>query len=179
MRMSKFSPIARAIGVIGGTAALVTGVTFANLTSNSVALTPNFVSTAGASLVIAASACESAVTTSIPGFTATDLVPGGPGATINFCLGNTGDVPLTITGSIPQDLSGSIVAQNTNLTIDCVLGTNLTANLNSWGPGSFANSIPAGGVANCTATVTLSNSYTGSGNQSVPAFTINFVGTQV
>lgn len=49
-RLSKLGPIARAVGVIGATAGLVTGVTFAALTSNTVALTPNNISVASASL---------------------------------------------------------------------------------------------------------------------------------
>ena len=165
------------MGVVAG---LVGAVTFANLTSNAVAFGPNDIQTGTASLAIEQTGCSTeSVDTLIDGFNVTGLVPGGANSTLNFCLANTGDVPMAITGSIPQDLSASVAALHTNLSINCPgLGT-LAANLNSWGPGTFTNPLAAGDSVSCTATVALDTGYTGSGGESIPTFGVYFNGTQV
>lgn len=180
VNIRKMSPMVRSIGTMGVVAGLVGAVTFANLTSNAVAFGPNDVQTATASLAIETTGCSSESTgTLIPGFSVTGLVPGGAGSSINFCLANTGDVPMAITGSIPQNLTASVAALHTNLSINCPgLGT-LSANLNSWGPGTFTNPLAAGNTTNCTATVLLDSGYTGSGGESIPTFGVYFNGTQV
>jgi hypothetical protein len=182
LKFSKISPIARAVGVMGATAALVTGVTFANLTSNVVALTPNNIAVAGASLAISANAAIpetgcTAPTTSTQGIQAPSLAPGATTPDVTFCLKNTGAVSMSLTASIPQDLSGSVAAQNTTLTVTC--GDALAGTLSGWGPATFTTHLNAGASETCTAHASLSSSYAGSGNEAIPGFTINFVGTQV
>jgi hypothetical protein len=183
MRITKFSPIARAVGVMGATAALVTGVTFANLTSNAVAISPNTITTAGASLTISAGiknvvtgACAGTGTTT-PGITAHSLAPGSSTNIVPFCLGNTGDVNMSITASITPNLSASVAAQSTTLTVTC--GDALVGTLSTWGPATFTTNIAAHTAENCTAQATLSSSYSGTASEVIPSFDVNFVGTQV
>ncbi len=177
-KIRQFSPIARAIGILGATAALVTAVTFAQLTSNTVALTNNSVTVATASLAVGVNCAPESRTSAIQGFNVSSLAPGSS-ATINFCLTNTGGVPLDITGDIPQDLSGSSVAQHIELEIVCDdIGNIDSALLSTWGPEVFDSPLGAGQAKNCTAEVTLSNAYAGNGGESVPIFHITFVGNQ-
>jgi hypothetical protein len=179
LKLRKISPIARAVGVMGATAALVTGVTFANLTSNAVALSPNTITTAGASLAIASSTAGECGTkgTVTKGITATALAPGNSTPSVSFCLTNTGAVNMNITASIPQDLSGSAPAKATTLTVTC--GDSLVGTLNAWGPATFTTPLAADASETCTAQASLSSSYSGSGNEAIQPFSINFVGTQV
>lgn len=88
-----FSPVLRAIGVIGVVAALVTSITFAAL-SDTAALEDNEFSTATAALKIwdGASFEDTAV-----GFSMTDVVPGVTHGPESFELKNTGGVPLAVT----------------------------------------------------------------------------------
>ena len=171
----------RAIGTMGAVAALVGGITFAQgLTSNTVALSPNNMTTATASLAIA-STCPT-TGTSLTGLQDSSLAPGGT-TSVPFCLDNTGGVPMTVSVSIPQDLTTSVAAQNTTLTIACPTEGTLSTTLSSWSNGAsfaFPNSLPdtTGNTDSCTATATLSSSYTGSGGETIPAFSIDFTGNQ-
>lgn len=88
--------IARATGVIGATAALIVGVTFAAL-SSTVTLTNSSITSASADLQIWNG---SIFTTTAPGFTVTNLVP-GTGQEFPFYLKNNGGVPLNITAAVP------------------------------------------------------------------------------
>jgi hypothetical protein len=173
--------MARAIGTMGVVAGLVGAVTFANLTSNTVALTPNTLSTANAALAIGADtdACPEGNTTSTPGLNG-KLIPGGAPVTKNFCLDNTGDVPLNITATIPDDLSGSSAAAKTTLTITCTnIGTvSGTLSGDFVTPKAFStNPLATNTPVNCTASASLDQSF-GSNNATIPSFTINFQGTQ-
>ena len=182
INIRKISPMARAIGTMGVVAGLVGAVTFANLTSNTVALTPNNIATASAELVINNdNSCDAGSPTSVIGFQVAALAPGGS-ATKNFCLFNSGDIPLDISASIPDVLGGSTAAVNTTLDIVCTsIGTTGPALLHLWGsPQTFTlAALPVGVSEACIATVTLSNSYSGPGGETIPPFTINFTGTQV
>lgn len=174
---SKINPVAKAVGIIGVVAGLVSAVTFAAATSNTVALTPNTLNTANAALTIGAGNSCPVATTSTPGLSGT-LVPGGPAVTQAFCLDNTGDVPLNITASIPDNLAGNTAADNTTLTITCENIGDVSGQLSSFGTPSFDS--PLGNAVdpvNCTASATLSADFTGN-NASIPAFSINFQGTQ-
>jgi hypothetical protein len=177
----KINPMARAVGTMGAVAALVGGVTFAALQSNTVALTPNTLTTGSAKLAIADTNCTTdTTTTNTAGFNNVKLVPGTP-VSVNFCLVNTGDVPLTMFSIIPQDLSGSAAAASTDLKVTCgTIGT-AEGNLNTWSSYKQfdGSSLGAGDAVACTASATLSNSYNGSGGESIPAFSVNFVGNEV
>ena len=183
MRILNISPIVRAVGVIGGVAALVTGVTFANLTSNTVALTPNNITTASAALVIdQANSCVNNSPTSTQGFTVTSLAPGAS-TTKKFCIKNKGTTDLSLSATIPEALGGSTAAVNTTLGITCTNGggTFSTVALNTYNSTQSAagSNLAAGATAECTATATLSGGYGGVGGEPIPTFTIEFVGSQV
>lgn len=178
IHLRSINPMVRAIATMGAVAALVGGVTFANLTSNTVALSPNNLTTATASLAIGAgSTCPTGDTTSTTGLSDSSLAPGGS-TSVNFCFDNTSGVPLLLTASIPQDLSASVAAQNTTLTVACTTEGTLAGTLSSWGPATFTTPIAAGTQDTCTATAALSTSYTGAGGETIPAFSIDFVGSQ-
>ena len=180
--LRKINPLVRAIGTVGAIAALVGGVTFALNTSNTVALTPNDLTTATASLGIGAGTSCPTSNTSTTGLQDPSLAPGGS-TSVPFCLDNTGGVPLVVSVSIPQDLTTSTAAQDTTLTITCPIEGTLSTTLSNWSNGAsfaFPNQLPfsTGNVDNCTATAALSTSYTGSGGEAIQAFSINFTGTQ-
>lgn len=181
----KINPMARAIGTMGVVAAVVGGITFAQtgLTSQTVALSPNNLSTATAGLYIAAgNTCNgeggSGDTTATTGLQDSSLIPGGSAATVSFCLDNTGGVPLNVTASIPQVPISGVAASDTTLTVTCNTEGTLSATLSNWGPGTFSTPILAGTYDNCTASAALSNSYTGVGGDVIPQFDINFIGNQ-
>lgn len=95
------NPVLRAVGVIGAVAALVTGVTFAAL-SSSATLTGNTLSTGTASLKI----WDGTVfANTAPGFAVNNIVPGTPSAPRNFYLQNAGGVPLEVKAQISQPFS--------------------------------------------------------------------------
>jgi hypothetical protein len=87
--------LTRGIGAIAATAVLVTGVSFAALTSNTVTLSDNSFSTDTATLLISNGGAFN--DTSVQGFDAGKLAPGQTSDTANFQLENTGDVALAIT----------------------------------------------------------------------------------
>lgn len=186
LSIRKINPMVRAIGTMGAVAALVGGITFAatGLTSQMVALSPDNLTTASALLYIGAgTSCGdqdggAGDTTLTTGLQDSSLVPGGAPATVDFCLDNRGGVPLNVTASIPQGAIGGAAAADTTLTITCNTELSLSAALSNWGPGTFSVALPAGSADNCTASASLSNSYTGSGGEVIPEFDINFVGNQ-
>jgi len=182
LHLRNINPMVRAVGTMGAVSALVGGITFANLTSNTVALSPNTLATASAALAIGAgTTCPTGDTTSTPGFTtATPLVPGGSAVTTNFCLTNTGNIPLLVTASIPTTPPGT-AAGDTTLSINCTTEGNLTSNsqkLSVFTPTAFTNALPAGASDNCTASASLSGGYTGAGGETIPSFDIDFIGNQ-
>ncbi len=102
LKSISISPVVRAVLVIGGVAALVTGVTFAALDSSSASLTGNTVASATAELTV--STDNSVFGASRPGFSFADVVPGGdpaPAAGKEFWLKNTGAVTLALTATVP------------------------------------------------------------------------------
>ena len=175
--------MARAVGTMGAIAALVGGVTFAatGLTSNTVALTPNDLTTASATLAIGAGTnCPAGNTTATTGLQDGSLAPGGSTA-VPFCLDNTSTVPMIVSVSIPQNLTGSTAAQDTTLNITCGTSGTLSTSLSAWSNGTtfaFPNTLPATTIDDCTATATLSSSYGGAGGETIPQFDINFTGNQ-
>ena len=180
LSIHKINPMFRAVGTVGAVAALVGGITFANLTSNTVALSPNNLTSATAALAIAGS-CPATTTTPIPGLTDASLAP-GHSTSVSFCLGNTGDVPLSVSVSVPQNLTADSAAQATTLTITCTTEGTLSTTLSAWSNGAsfaFPAPLPAttGNQDSCTATAALSNGYSSNGH-TIPQFDINFTGNQ-
>ena len=94
-----FSPLLRAIFVIGAVAALVTSITFAALTSTAT-LTNNTISSADSNLTIWDGA---AFATTAPGFDVTDLVPGEGSDEYFYYLKSESDAPLYITVHVPAE----------------------------------------------------------------------------
>ena|SRR5579871_3882659 len=178
INIRKMSPMVRSIGTMGVVAGLVGAVTFANLQSNVVALDPNTLDSATASLEIGSNA-EAFTHTSVTGINAT-LVPGIP-QSFTFYLKNDGQSDMNVTASVPTNVSGSPVpASDISLSFDCGSGP-VTFTLAAWSGGSAAipgNPLTAGNTWTCSETATLSSSYSGSGGQAVTPFRVEFVGNQ-
>ncbi len=181
VNIRRVSPMVRSIGTMGVVMGLVGAVTFANLQSSAVALDPNTFDSATAELAIGpGTSCPDGDITQTTGLTAT-LVPGVASAPFAFCLDNTGDVPLSITAKIPTDFSLSQISpSDVTLSLNCpTIGTlsgPLTAYSSAVGfPGS---QLATGPTEDCTATATLSGSYSGPGGQTLTPFRIEFVGNQ-
>lgn len=89
--------MARAVGVIVATTAIVTGITFAQLNTTAT-LSSTTISTATADLTVW-NGSNFAITA--PGFTVTNLIPGTPSAEQPFYLKNGGGSKLGVTAHIP------------------------------------------------------------------------------
>ena len=101
-RFRSISPLFRAVGVIGAVTAVVTGITFAQL-SGSATLTGTTINSASGGLNIWSG---SAWVPSTPGFAITGLIP-GTGVTENVYLQNSGGVAEAITAKVPALPSSS------------------------------------------------------------------------
>jgi len=174
----------RAIATMGAIAALVGGVTFAALTSNTVALSPNTLSSATASLAIGpgTSCPELAGNGPVQGFNNVKLVPGTTSAPLPFCLENNGDIPLNLTVAIPQAaFNGDTGVPPSAVTLDitCDNGGHSNGTLDQYTGGTPLGTLSNTGtnIAKCNATATLASTYTESG-KTVPSFDIDFVGNQ-
>lgn len=175
------NPMVRAVGTMGAVGALVGGITFASLTSNTVALSPNTLTSATAALQIGLTndgSCADASNGPQTGMTF-KLVPGTPSDNFDFCLKNTGDVPLDLTTAIPQAaLVGSpIPPADVTLTITCDNPGTATGTLDQFTGGTTLGSLDAGAETDCQATAELSSTYSGTAT-TVNPFDIDFVGTQ-
>lgn len=183
MSIRKINPMARAVGTMGAVAAVAGGITFAALTSNTVALSANTLSSATAHLMIGAAGTDNTCTadnaTSVSGMDL-KLTPGQKSDDFNFCLKNDGDVPLDLTTSIVAgDLVDSpIPAADVKLDISCDNSGTATGTLADYvsTPQSLGT-LSDGSSTDCTANATLDASYDGAG-KTVNPFTLNFVGTQ-
>lgn len=174
------NPVVRAVGTMGAVAALVGGVTFATLNSNQVALGPNTLTAATTKLAIGPTNCGTTAQTQA-GFTGVTLSP-GQSSTVSFCLDNTNGTPLNLTSSVLSSagdataLTTSSETSATTLVVDCgSLGT-ASGTLDSFSDQAFANPLAANTAINCTATATLSSSYSGTG-AAIPSFDVVFTGT--
>ncbi len=186
----KINPMARAIVTVGAVATLAGGITFANLTSNTVALSPNTLDSANASLEIGLTNtgnCADANAGPRTGlnFTgSTALVPGVTTAPFDFCISNNGSLPLTVSAGIPQtDFASDTGIPPSDVTLNMTCGgtggSTTNGTLDQYTGGSVLyTSLAAGSETDCQATVTLAASYSGQGNQAVPSFDIDFVGNQ-
>ena len=104
--LRKYTPMLRAVGVIGVVAGLATAVTFAALSSQAT-LTDNNMSTATASLKLwDGDSFESTA----PGFSLTNVIPGTNTAPFNFYFQNDGGLNLNVTAHIPVAPSTTNVA---------------------------------------------------------------------
>jgi hypothetical protein len=189
VRFSKISPMVRAIGTMGTVAALVGAVTFAQITSNTVALTNNTLSSATASLAIgAAHDCSTGATTSVQGMSFNNLQPGVASSPFPFCLDNTGNVPLNLTASVPTNFGAGINPNDVTLHFTCGVGGATTGAVNvSTTVGALHTSPVAFGTAalnngtnnvlSCDVTATITPAASTTSNESLTPFDIQFVGT--
>jgi hypothetical protein len=178
-RIRRINPLLRAIGIIGVVAGLTTAITFAALTSNTVALSPNTLASATANLQIGSNT-EAFSNTSVAGMTAT-LVPGTTSAPFTFFLKNNGQSDMNVTAHIPTVFNASAIPpSDVTLSFDCGSGP-VAFTLDAWAAGSAAipgNPLTAGNTWTCTETATLASSYSGAGGQTVQSFDVQFVGNQ-
>jgi len=112
VNIHQINPMARAIGVIGAVAALVTATTFAALTSNSVVLADSQFQMGTAELKIWDVGSSQYVTTPVNGFNFTNVAPDVQTGAFTFWLKNTGTLNLDITstgtvGSTPNIIDPS------------------------------------------------------------------------
>jgi len=180
LSIRKINPMVRAIGTMGAITALVGAVTFAQFQSNTVALTDNSVSTNTAALKIQDGTTCSNPGTSDTGMTVTNLNPGSSSDPFAFCLDNTGTTSLALSTGIPTSFNGSTVPPSAvTLNIDCGVGGTFSGTLSSLNvTQALTDSNLPTGITDCTASVTLSPSYNGSGGSVVP-FELDFSGTQI
>jgi hypothetical protein len=178
------NPMVRAVGTMGAVAAVVGGITFAALTSNTVALSPNTLGSATAALEIGAgngANCGTSNDTKVPGFADAKLTPGVASAPVEFCLKNTGDVPLNLTTAIPQAVfvDSPISPSDVTLDITCANGGHAHGTLSEFTGGTPLGLLGTGvnNSTDCQATAELSSSFSGTG-KTVNSFDIEFVGTQ-
>ena len=109
----KISPMVRAVGTMGAVAAVVGGITFAQIPSNTVKLTDNTLTSGTAALAIGATnTCPTGDTASTPGMSFTNLQPTVASGAFTFCLQNTGNVPLNLTINTPTSFLGSAISPN-------------------------------------------------------------------
>jgi hypothetical protein len=192
LSIRNINPMVRAIATMGAIAALVGGVTFAQLTSNTVALTSNSIDSATATLQI--SNDNSTYSNSATGFTFSGVVPGGAASpNQTFYLKNTGSTDLTLSSSITAlpTWSGTVNNSLVRLNVTCtslIAGGPTIALLN---PGNdtmtlyntgdtFTNSgvIKSGDVDQCTINVSMdSGAFTGSGVTQTNTFDLDMSGT--
>ncbi|HSX31212.1 MAG TPA: hypothetical protein VLE99_04810 [Candidatus Saccharimonadales bacterium] len=180
--LRNINPMVRSVGTMGAVAAVVGGITFAGLTSNTVALSPNTLSSATAALQISSrtgDACGDFSSDTVAGFTDVKLTPGVVSDPVDFCLKNNGDVPLDLTTAIPQAalVSSPISPADVTLDITCDNTGHANGTLNEYTGGTPLGSLDAGDTTNCSATAELSSSFSGPGT-TVNSFDIDFVGTQ-
>lgn len=147
--IKKHAPLVRALTVVSAVGVLVTGVTFAALQSQQAVLAGNSIQTATAGLLIGTdSATSTAFGSSQPGFTFSDLVPGGPAVPANgdsFYLKNSGTATLVLTlsvGSVPVN-TADVDLSKVSVTITRTdTGTAQTATL-----ASLVDGYPSGGLS--------------------------------
>lgn len=189
--IAKFSPLMRAVLVIGAVMALVTGVTYAALTSSTATLTNNTVESATANLLVNSDAgCgpASAFGASDTGFAFNGLVPGGvasPDKT--FCLKNSGTADLTLKLFVPTaptwtvTPSGVVDTGEVNVHVVCDNGAGtINATLESLATAAQAfttSNLADGATAVCTVNLDMNaDAFTGTGASS-GNFNLEFSGT--
>lgn len=169
--------IARAVGVIGATAAVMVGISFANL-STQVSLTNNALASGTAALQIS----NDNVTygASAGGLNFSHLIPGVTSSPFTFYINNNGDIPLTVTVQAPDATDGTnLKMSDITMNINCGSGS-ITKTLSDFQASAWT--VPGSPLSNgstwtCQATALLASSYTGSGD-TMPTFTLTFVGNQ-
>lgn len=173
----KLNPVLRATGTIGATAALVTGITFAAL-SSSATLTNNTISAQSATedlVVSLADPCTDGFDNSLPGLAFEGIVPGSEASDPeHFCLKNTDDesedanldivvtIPMAPTFKDSED--NPVTVDNTKVLFDVVCTgaadttfglTDVTLATLLTPEGASMGTLATGETADCDATVSI------------------------
>lgn len=152
-KLKRFSPIARAIGVIGITAGLVTGVTFAVM-QDTATLSNNTISSASADLQVSNETdcntdVEAVFGSTASGFSFTNLVPGGaPSADQTFCLKNADGTNLDVTvyaTSVTATGTGTLDKSKVQVSFTNVTDGNLNTTYSLAQLESLVRNVPAAG----------------------------------
>jgi hypothetical protein len=194
LKSISISPVVRAVLVIGAVMALVTGVTYAALTSSTATLTNSSVNSATANLQVSSDVgcgpSTGAFGASDTGFTFNGLVPGGAASTNEtFCLKNNGTADLTLKLSVPTlptwavTPSGTVADNEVDVHVSCDSGAgtidaNLAA-LNTSAQAFSSSTLADGATAVCTINVDMNaDAFTGTGASS-NNFNFDFSGEAV
>lgn len=181
LSIRKINPMARAIGTMGVVAAVVGGITFAQIPSNTVTLTDNTITSESAALTIGlgGEGCSGNGSTQT-GMAVTGLAPGATSTPpFLFCLTNTGSGNLAVSMDTPTVFGGSIPPGDITLNLTCG-GTTTNETLSSLisTPVVADSSLASGATDLCNATVTLNGGYTGNGGSITP-FELDFTGSTI
>ena len=191
--LRSISPIARAIGVIGAVAVLVTTVTYAALQSQAT-LTENTIASATAELEV--SNDDVVYDESVTGFDFEGAIPGGASSDPEtFYLRNSGDVDLDISATVPTALpltwedsnSDPVIVDESmvDIAISCTFTSGsftIDGDLVTMGAGDVAavgDALPDGEDATCTATVSMDAGAFSADSATSDGFDITFTGTGV
>jgi len=195
MNLRKYSPVLRAVGIIGVVAGLVTAVTFAALQSQAT-LTSNTIASATAQLAVSSTSGCSAVTGTFgqteTGFAFTGLVPGGTDSGAKtFCLQNTGTDNMSVNVKIPVFPTWTVTPPGTvdnsqvNLAFTCTGAGGtfaVTDNVNDIGLNTAnlsGGTLNAGTTDTCTVTASMTSSAFTGESASSTTFDLTFTGTGV
>lgn len=196
LSIRNINPMVRAIGTMGAVAALVGGITFAQIPSNTVTLQNNTLVDATASLGIGLTQnCTDETLGPVDGMDFTNLQPTVTSPNFDFCLDNTGGAstgaPMYITMSVPSGaFTGSTInANDITLGVSCGVGGSYTGVVSYSGSLGGLSTTPvqlsttplsnaSNNVWSCEANVTPDSSVTTSGGSITP-FSIDFAGTTV
>jgi hypothetical protein len=188
LSIHKINPMARAIGTMGVVVAIAAGITYAQIQSNTVTIGNNTLSSANASLEVGlTTTCDDATTSTVQGVDFTNLLPGTPSNSFDFCLDNVGNTPLAITAFSPTNFTGSAINPS-DVTLNGTCGTDgTTAGATSFtatvaqlasGQQPIFSSLNNGtsNVLSCQVTATL-GSGTIASNATLTPFDVQFVGS--
>jgi hypothetical protein len=194
LKVQTVSPVFRAILVMGAVAALVTGVTFAAMTSNTATLADDSINSATADLQISSDAScgpsSGTFGTSANGFDFNGLIPGGPASpSETFCLRNNGTANLALKLFIPTmptwtvTPSGTVDPGEVDVHVSCSAGAGtLDARLQDLGSSAQAfdtSTLAAGATAICTINVDMNSAAFSGQGASSSDFDFDFSGEAI
>jgi hypothetical protein len=192
----------RSIGTMGAVAALVGGVTFAQLQSNTVALTGNNINTSAALQV----SNGGTYSTTAAGFTFTGVVPpangtgpglGTPSANQTFYLKNTGPTAYSLNLTVPTmptftvSPTDSITTSGVFVNISCSTGASGPITLYSGNDlntlttitgANLTGTLQPGDVATCLVNISMDRTALPANTNSVTTttgFNMDFIGTTI
>ncbi len=187
-KLRKISPMVRAIGTMGAVAAVVGGITFAQLTSNTVALYGNELDATTHVLQISNGG---AFGDNASGFSNSSLVLGKEGPKQAFYLQNLANVSLSICAQIANagtvnnlnlaDVVVNFYNENGSLIANPTFQALVSAcqPLNTLNPNAQGNGGVPGTNGNYEYSITLQDGAVTGNPASIPTFDLDFTGTSV